>query len=142
MWHNVPKTCVTWTTPQDSLKRYYCTPGRQRGFCTHCGTFLFYCRDEGVRIGIAIGTMDPLYLFGEGWEKTNGEVPEHGFGRALANACGGHCYAKNEIIGVTDNLTLWRGRAWARRQASSGLACGYDCAPSLYYTPACLFHIF
>ncbi|KAH8898640.1 glutathione-dependent formaldehyde-activating GFA [Thozetella sp. PMI_491] len=106
MWHNVPKSCVTWTETGNTRKNYYCTEGCQRGFCTNCGTFLYFCRDAGVRYGLAIGTVDALYLFGEGWEKTKGEVPEHGFGLALASSYGGHCYTRNEIKGVTDNLAL------------------------------------
>jgi len=50
--------------------------------------------------------VDPLYLFGEGWEETSGDVPKGGFGRALANGCGGHEWVRNEIPGVTDDLEL------------------------------------
>lgn len=55
---------------------------------------------------MAIGTVDPLYLFGEGAEAAGGEVPSGGFGRALANCCGGHEWVRNEVPGVTDELDL------------------------------------
>ena len=97
---------MTWTTPTDSLKNYYCTEGNARGFCNQCGTFLYWRREAGPNISIAIGTMDPLYLFGEGWEDSNGEVPQGGFGRLLASGRGGHEWVQNEIPGVTDNLAL------------------------------------
>lgn len=106
MYHQVPYSSLTWTTPTASLKNYYCTEGRARGFCGECGTFFYWRREGGPNISMAIGTVDPLYLFGEGWEESNGEVPKGGFGRALANACGGHEWVRNEIPGVTDNLVI------------------------------------
>jgi len=59
-----------------------------------------------MNMDVAVGTIDPLYLFGEGWEKTNGEVPQYGFGRALVNGYAGHSFTQNEIKGVTDSLFL------------------------------------
>ncbi|KAL2137599.1 hypothetical protein VTI28DRAFT_8931 [Corynascus sepedonium] len=106
MYHKVPYASVTWTTTLDTLKKFYCTEGNARGFCGECGTFLFWRHESGPNISIAIGTVDPLYLFGEGWESTNGEVPKGGFGRALASSGGGHEWVQNEIPGVTDNLEL------------------------------------
>jgi hypothetical protein len=106
MYHKVPYAALTWTTPLDTLKKFYCTEGRARGFCGECGTFLYWRNESGPNISIAIGTVDPLYLFGEGWEASNGEVPKGGFGRALASAGGGHEWVQNEIPGVTDNLEL------------------------------------
>jgi hypothetical protein len=106
MYHKVPYSSFTWITPTETLKNYYCTEGRARGFCGECGTRLYWRNETGPNISIAIGTVDPLYLFGEDWEKTNGEVPQGGFGRALASGCGGHEWVRNEIPGVTDNLEL------------------------------------
>lgn len=98
---------MTWTTPLDTLKKYYCTEGNARGFCRECGTFMFWRHESGPNISIAIGTVDPLYLFGEGWEASNGEVPKGGYGRAIASCSyGDHEWVKNEIPGVTDNLEL------------------------------------
>lgn len=106
MWQKAPSSLFTWTTPTTTLRNYYCSPGNARGFCSGCGTFLYWRREAGPNINIAIGTVDPLYLFGEGWEESGGEVPKGGFGRALANGCGGHEWTWNEIPGVTDGLDL------------------------------------
>ncbi|GAB1312068.1 hypothetical protein MFIFM68171_02278 [Madurella fahalii] len=105
MNHKVPWSSVTWDS-KDTWKNYYCTEGNARPFCSNCGTFIGWRREAGPNISIAIGTVDPLYLFGEGWEASGGEVPKGGFGRALANGCGGHEWVKNEIPGVTDSLEL------------------------------------
>lgn len=109
MYHQVPRSAFTWTTPTDTLKDYYHTEGNARGFCRECGTFLYWRRDGGHNTSIPVGTVDPLYLFGEGWEESNGKVPQGGFGRALANGCGGHEWVANEIPGVTDKLDLVGG---------------------------------
>ncbi|KAK3315425.1 glutathione-dependent formaldehyde-activating GFA [Apodospora peruviana] len=107
LYHKVPYKCFTWTSPNtDTLRNYYCTEGNARGFCSECGTFLYWRRESGANISIAIGTVDPLYLFGEGSDATGGEVPPNGFGRALANCCGVHEWVANEIPGVTDELEL------------------------------------
>lgn len=106
MYHQVPYSALTWTASTETLKNYYCTEGNARGFCTHCGTFLYWRREAGPNISVAIGTVDPLYLFGEGWEDSEGEVPKGGFGRALASGGGGHEWVGNEIPGVTDGLDI------------------------------------
>ena len=80
-----------------------------RGFCSECGTFFYWRRETGPNVSIAIGTVDPLYLFGEGAEAARSkgeEVPSGGFGRALANCCGGHEWVRNEVPGVTDELEM------------------------------------
>lgn len=51
-----------------------------------------------------VGTVDPLYLFGEGADGV--EVPKEGFGVALANGGGEQCYDQNEIKGVTDKMEI------------------------------------
>ncbi|KAK3380953.1 glutathione-dependent formaldehyde-activating GFA [Podospora didyma] len=106
LYHKVPFSSVTWTTSTDTLRNYYCTEGNARGFCSQCGTFLYWRHEAGKYISIPIGTVDPLYLFGEGWENTDGEVPRGGFGRALASCCGGHEWVSNEVPGVTDDLAI------------------------------------
>jgi hypothetical protein len=47
-----------------------------------------------------IGSVDPLYLFGDGADGV--EVPKKGFGLALGNAEGGHYWVGNEVKGLTD----------------------------------------
>lgn len=54
---------------------------------------------------LAVGSIDPLYLFGEGAE-AGGEVPAEGFGRVLVSCGGEHCWVGNEIKGVTDDIGL------------------------------------
>jgi hypothetical protein len=106
MYLKVPYSALTWTKPTETLQNYYATKGNARSFCGQCGTFLYWRRETGPNISVAIGTVDPPYLFGEGWEDSKGELPQGGFGRALANCCGGHEWVRNEIPGVTDNLGL------------------------------------
>lgn len=65
---------------------------------------MYWRRDAGPAISIAIGTVDPLYLFGEGADGV--EVPKGGFGLALAGGGGGHEWIQNEIPGVTDKMGL------------------------------------
>jgi len=50
--------------------------------------------------------VDPLYLFGEGWDSSKEKIPKGGFGKALASVGGGHEWVANEIPGVTDRLDL------------------------------------
>lgn len=57
---------------------------------------------------ITTGSIDPLYLFGEGADDGQGEVPKEGFGRALANMGGGSSWCANEIPGVTDGIEVLR----------------------------------
>lgn len=75
-------------------------------------------------MSLAVGTIDPLYLFGEGSEGVEtglqegevGPIPKNGYGLALAGGGGDHGWCANEIPGVTDNvpvLGLARGRRLA-----------------------------
>ncbi|CRK19005.1 putative glutathione-dependent formaldehyde-activating enzyme like protein [Verticillium longisporum] len=102
----VPASALAWTTPTEALKTYSATPGAQRGFCGSCGSFLYWRSDEGKGLSLSIGTVDPLYLFGEGAGETNEEVPEGGFGMALCNGLGGTEWCFNEVKGVTDDMPL------------------------------------
>ncbi|KAI1172909.1 hypothetical protein F4777DRAFT_484316 [Nemania sp. FL0916] len=133
--HRAPRSGFQWTSPSTStLGQYSASPGAERGFCKKCGSFLYWRRVEApedvdddknathtttnttTTISIAVGTVDPLFLFGEDADGT--EVPEGGFGRALANAGGGHEWCKNEIPGVTDMESMKYfgegGRRWAK----------------------------
>ncbi|CAI4215509.1 unnamed protein product [Parascedosporium putredinis] len=58
VYHKVPYSSLTWTTPTDTIKNYYCTEGNARGFCAECGTFLYWRRETGPNISIAIGTNE------------------------------------------------------------------------------------
>ncbi|GAP82775.2 putative glutathione-dependent formaldehyde-activating enzyme [Rosellinia necatrix] len=157
--HRVARRAFRWTsagasgggtTTTTTLGRYNATPAAERGFCTRCGSFLYWRRiatnlggggsglgsdenendgsggaakeeeeeeEEGGSISIAVGTVDPLFLFGEGAAADGAAaegVPGGGFGVALANGAGGHEWCRNEIPGVTDRMAYLheRGRRW------------------------------
>jgi hypothetical protein len=66
---------------------------------------IYWRRGDAERMSIALGTVDPLYLFGEGSNEENG-IPKDGFGKALMSGLGGNEWAGNEIKGVTDDMPL------------------------------------
>ncbi|KAI0124968.1 Mss4-like protein [Xylariales sp. AK1849] len=109
-----PSSAFQFTSPTATLKHYSATSAAQRGFCGECGSFLYWKPTAGDdRISIAVGTVDALYLFGEGADGQ--DVPEGGFGLALVNGGGDHEWCSNEIKGVTDELSilgLQRGKRW------------------------------
>jgi len=41
-----------------TLKWYVAVPGFRRGFCTECGSSLFFEEEGGERVSIAAGTLD------------------------------------------------------------------------------------
>ncbi len=45
-------------TRQDGLKWYDSSDFARRGFCTHCGSSLFYQVNDADHIGIAAGSLD------------------------------------------------------------------------------------
>ncbi|KAH7032829.1 uncharacterized protein B0I36DRAFT_361593 [Microdochium trichocladiopsis] len=98
-----------------AYKSFQASPGRSRGFCAECGSMMFWSRDDGPNVSIAIGTVDPLYLFGEGagggddggvGDGPGKDVPKGGYGLVLASGGGGHEWIQNEIPGVTDKLSI------------------------------------
>ena len=52
-------------------------------------------------MGLAVGSIDPLYLLGEGAEDGS-----KGFGLALAGGGGYHAWCGNEIPGITDGIGI------------------------------------
>ncbi|KAI0547183.1 Mss4-like protein [Xylaria curta] len=109
---NVPTSAFRWTSPTDTLGRYHASPEAERGFCTKCGSFLYWRNIAADRIGVTVGTIDPLFLFGEGADGK--QVPQEGFGRVLSHAEGGHLWCDNEIQGVTDKMEFLKsGIRWA-----------------------------
>jgi hypothetical protein len=98
--------CLTYLGPTPSLKNYSATPGIQRGFCSDCGSFLYW-RDESLDdIELAVGCFDPEFLIGE--------EGKSGYGLALANMSGNNVYCENEIPGVTDGWIGRRGERWLK----------------------------
>lgn len=115
----VPASALQWTSGTESLKEYAASTSGRRGFCGECGSVLFWRPTEpglGAErsISFTIGSVDPLYLFGEGAsdapEGGAGDVPPEGFGRVLCS--GSHVeWCANEIKGVTDDIPLlFRGK--------------------------------
>ncbi|KAM7216337.1 putative glutathione-dependent formaldehyde-activating enzyme [Rhypophila decipiens] len=97
-----------------TLKEYIINPASPigaRGICTNCGSFMYWRpksnhdnpdkAEEENYLELAVGTIDPEYLFGEGQE-------HGGYGLALVNGGGGHSWCKNSIRGVTDGIS-WLG---------------------------------
>ncbi|KAI1392304.1 glutathione-dependent formaldehyde-activating GFA [Hypoxylon trugodes] len=99
--HTAPLSGFTFLTSTTTLKNFYATPGFQRGFCTDCGSFLYWRDESRQDIALAVGGVDPEFL--------------SKFGFALANASGNNVWCENEIKGVTDGLVgKQRGVKWAR----------------------------
>ena len=90
------------TKDLDPLNTYNATLDGIRVFCRECGAWIYFQRVGEDVMYLAVGTIDPLYLFGEGADGVS--VPEDGFGRALISGGGDHCWVTNEIKGVTDNM--------------------------------------
>jgi hypothetical protein len=94
------------------LKHFSASPDAERAFCSNCGSLISWKPtnpgERGDRLCFSIGTVDPLYLFGEGANSGAKDVPEKGYGFALANGGGTHEWCVNEIPGVTDNIP-WMG---------------------------------
>lgn len=92
--HQVPKTSFSYTTPSESLRRYYASEGHSRGFCCECGTFLYWRDDKGDKINVCVGTFDRDVL--------------KKYGRVLTEAQR-HLFCEDEVPGVTDHL---KGVRW------------------------------
>ncbi|KXJ92798.1 Mss4-like protein [Microdochium bolleyi] len=123
MYYKVPKSGFRWftsdsttsnadlvdfSTSPKALKHFQASKGHSRGFCTECGSMMYWSRDAGPNVSVAIGTVDPLYLFGEGagGDGEARDVPKGGYGLVLASGGGGHEWIQNEIPGVTDKLSI------------------------------------
>ncbi len=115
-----PASGFRLTSPAESLRHYSASPGTQRGFCGTCGGFLYWRRPAADRISIAVGSVDALYLIGEGAGEGN-DVPAGGYGEALAGGGGSHLWCSAEIKGVTDDMPLLgrkRGKRWPEDEPS------------------------
>lgn len=112
-----------FTSDTSTLKNFEATPTAQRGFCTACGSLMYWRSKDpnSDSLSFTVGTVDPLYLHGEGADgvETGGNespVPKEGYGLALASGEGSHWWCANEIKGVTDNIPFagfGRGKKWA-----------------------------
>ncbi|KAJ9162276.1 hypothetical protein NKR19_g1383 [Coniochaeta hoffmannii] len=113
-----PASALTWKADA-TLKIYKASADAERAFCSNCGSCITWrsTDQEKDAVEFAIGTVDEIYLIGEGGvEKVHtaadGEqqtIPKTGFGFAIANGMGSHSWTENEILGVTDGM-LVRGQ--------------------------------
>ncbi|KAK0715110.1 glutathione-dependent formaldehyde-activating GFA [Lasiosphaeris hirsuta] len=106
-----PASAFRFTTDTATLKRFSASASAERGFCSDCGSLIYWQPQSGGYTCFTVGTVDPLYLFGEGADavqagESHQPIPTHGFGLALASGEGSHYWSVNEIPGVTDNVPV------------------------------------
>lgn len=100
-------THFKFTSSTDTLKAYRASSRGERVICSKCGSWIYWRptgEDGGDYLSFTVGTVDPLYLFGEGADGV--QVPKGGFGYALANGMGGSWFSENEIEGITDYMAI------------------------------------
>ncbi|RSL92228.1 hypothetical protein CDV31_015258 [Fusarium ambrosium] len=100
-FHQLPASSVAFTS-QTTLSRYHATEGCARGFCTACGSWLFWRREDAGTISMSVGTLDQEVL--KRW------------GRLLSHA-ETHLWCEDEIEGATDHL---RGDKWKQDSEGEG----------------------
>ncbi|KAI8675248.1 CENP-V/GFA domain-containing protein [Fusarium keratoplasticum] len=99
--HQLPASSVAFTS-QTTLSRYHATEGCARGFCTACGSWLFWRSEDADTISMSVGTLDKEVL--KRW------------GKLLAHA-EVHLWCEDEIEGATDHL---RGEKWKQDNEGAG----------------------
>ncbi|KAK7403832.1 hypothetical protein QQX98_010378 [Neonectria punicea] len=100
-FHSVPLSAVAYSS-QTTLKTFHATPECARGFCSECGSFLFWRQEASDRISMAVGTFDKEVL--------------RRWGNVVAEA-NTHLWCEDEIPGVTDHL---RGLRWKQDNEGEG----------------------
>ncbi|RKK12512.1 hypothetical protein BFJ66_g2059 [Fusarium oxysporum f. sp. cepae] len=102
----VPVSAIEWQGDSvDKIKRYRKSKNIARGFCGDCGSFLFW-HPDGKDISVATGSLDAMYLFGEGVEDTKGGVPQEGFAKEIFSGHFNVEFCESEIKGVTDDMPI------------------------------------
>ncbi|CAG7559757.1 unnamed protein product [Fusarium equiseti] len=102
----VPVSAVEWQGDSENrIKRYKKTETISRGFCDTCGSFLFW-HPDGNDISIATGSLDPVYLLGEGAERTAGRVPAEGYASQIFGGWFNVEFCGSEIKGITDDMPI------------------------------------
>ncbi|KAL7816636.1 Mss4-like protein [Trichoderma gracile] len=86
--HKVPKSAVAFTA-RSTLRLYSATPHCERGFCSGCGSFLLWQRDDRDYTCLTVGCFDAAVL------------ARHG---PLLTAARRHLFCAREVPGVTDHL--------------------------------------
>ncbi|KAJ6444095.1 ribonucleases P/MRP protein subunit [Purpureocillium lavendulum] len=84
----IPLSALTWDA-QSTLGRYRASEGCARGFCSKCGSFLFWQNESSNRISMTVGCFDKDALSRYGKTLTYAER---------------HLWCDAEIPGVTDHL--------------------------------------
>lgn len=110
--HAIKARNFTYTMPTTTLKCFQAIPKYQRGFCSRCGSFLYWQEETSDELEFAVGTVDPEFLVGE-------EGKHDGYGYALANCSGDNIFCANEIQGVTDGWIGKTGKRWATTTAAA-----------------------
>jgi hypothetical protein len=86
--HKLPKSAVEFTA-KSTFKMYSATPHCERGFCSNCGSFLLWQRDNRDYTCLTVGCFDEPVLSKYG---------------PLLTAARRHLFCEREIPGVTDHL--------------------------------------
>ncbi|KAI9849307.1 MAG: hypothetical protein M1837_004767 [Sclerophora amabilis] len=89
---------------QTPFTEYNSSPGCFRGFCSTCGSTLFWrSDDEKPSIEVCTGTVDEKWLLGER-ESESSMARIGGMGKELATPSHGMNWYQNVIEGVTDGI--------------------------------------
>ncbi|SPJ78114.1 uncharacterized protein FTOL_06503 [Fusarium torulosum] len=99
--YNVPASSVMFTS-QTTLSQYHATPSAARGFCTNCGSWLFWRAEKSSVISMSVGTVDKDELKRWGKQLGYSEV---------------HLWSEDAIEGITDHLP---GEKWRHDHESEG----------------------
>ncbi|RGP62665.1 hypothetical protein FLONG3_10158 [Fusarium longipes] len=91
--HKVPASSVAFTS-QTTLSRYHATPDAARGFCTKCGSWLFWRSEKSNSMSMSVGTLDKVELKRWGQQLAYSEV---------------HLWSDDTIEGISDHLP---GEKW------------------------------
>lgn len=91
--HSVPASSVEFTS-QTTLSRYRASPEAARGFCSSCGSWLFWRNEKSEKISMSVGTFDKDDLKIWGRQLSYSEV---------------HLWSEDAIEGITDHLP---GEKW------------------------------
>ncbi|KAL7930408.1 Mss4-like protein [Trichoderma chlorosporum] len=86
--HRLPKSAVEYTA-KSTLATFSATPHCERGFCSRCGSFLFWQRDDRDYTCLTVGGLDGPVLQKYG---------------PLLTVARRHLFCEREVPGVTDHL--------------------------------------
>jgi hypothetical protein len=100
---------LNWLS-KSTYAEYNSSPGCYRAFCKNCGSTLGWTDNKvNTDTELAVGTFDEEFLVG------SRDAIDHStgaFGVALANLSGDHFHIRNEIKGVTDQISISGTKFW------------------------------